>query len=163
MAGSSMPDGLRCGRPTLRLLGRLAALLLLGFWTQAAATGTPTRPDSAAAGRRLFLGESSLQGAIAGHPEPLPVGAASCANCHQGDAGSGSGRSFAPRLDRLGLTEPAARRGGPPTAFSSGSFCRVLRTGVDPAYILITRQMPRYTISDDQCLGLWRYLMETGH
>ena len=37
----------------------------------------------------------------------------------------------------------------------------MLRTGVDPAYVLITRQMPRYTLSDDQCLGLWRYLTET--
>ena len=61
------------------------------------------------------------------------------------------------------MTEPVARRGGPPTAFSSGSLCRMLRTGVDPAYILITRQMPRYTLNDDQCLGIWRYLMETGH
>jgi hypothetical protein len=37
-----------------------------------------------------------------------------------------------------------------------------LRTGVDPAYILITRRMPRYTIEDAQCIDLWQYLMEQG-
>jgi len=37
----------------------------------------------------------------------------------------------------------------------------MLRTGVDPVYVVISRQMPRYTLSDDQCLDLWRYLMET--
>ncbi len=52
------------------------------------------------------------------------------------------------------------RRGGPPSLFSQASFCRMLRTGVDPAYIVITRRMPRYTLSDEQCLGLWHYLME---
>ena len=37
----------------------------------------------------------------------------------------------------------------------------MLRTGVDPASIVITRQMPRYTLDDNQCLNLWRYLTET--
>lgn len=59
------------------------------------------------------------------------------------------------------MTEFHSRRGGPPSLFSTTSFCRILRTGVDPVYVVISRQMPRYTLSDDQCLDLWRYLMET--
>jgi hypothetical protein len=36
----------------------------------------------------------------------------------------------------------------------------LLRTGVDPAYIVISRKMPRYVLDDEQCLDLWHYLLE---
>lgn len=108
----------------------------------------------------MFFGDAALQGGIVGHSEALPPRLVACANCHVGAAGLGAA-SFGPRLDGPRLTEMRGRRGGPPSAFSPASFCRMLRTGVDPASILITRQMPRYTLNDDQCLGLWRYLTET--
>ncbi len=116
---------------------------------------------SAATGRRMFFGGASLQGAILGHPEALPPRLAACANCHVGAAGGLGAASFGPRLDGPRLTEMRVRRGGPPSAFSPASFCRMLRTGVDPASVLITRQMPRYALNDNQCLGLWRFLTET--
>lgn len=149
---------------TWRCLNWTVGVLLLGCFLQTAAAGTSANPDSSAAtGRRMFFGEDTLQAAIAGHAESLPPRMVSCSNCHLGEAGLGAGRSFAPLLDRQGMTELVARRGGPPSAFSLASFCRTLRTGVDPAYILITRRMPRYAISDDQCLDLWHYVMGTSH
>ncbi len=149
---------------TWRIVRRIAGVLLLGCLLEAGAAGASTNPeDSVSTGRSMFLGDSPLQGAIASHAELLPPRAVSCANCHLGTAGLGSGASFAPVLNRSGMTQPRGRRGGPPSVFSSASFCRMLRTGVDPAFILITRQMPRYTLSDDQCQDLWRYLMEANN
>jgi hypothetical protein len=110
-------------------------------------------------GRGLFFGETPLRGIVQGHERPMPPKLVGCANCHVPDLTSGVS-SAAPRLDRSSLTESRRRRGGPPSQFTPVSFCRLLRTGVDPAYILITRQMPRYTLDDGQCLELWQYLME---
>jgi len=143
-----------------KFAGRVVGVVLLGCVLQAGTAHASMSPDSSvSAGRRMFLGESPLQGAIASHAELLPARMVSCANCHLG-AGPGSGASFAPVLNRAGMTQMRGRRGGPPSVFALASFCRMLRTGVDPAFILITRQMPRYTLSDDQCQDLWRYLME---
>jgi hypothetical protein len=111
------------------------------------------------AGQRMFSGEMPLQGTIFGHDRPSPAELVSCANCHMAGSPPASGEAFGPRLDRSTLTEARSRRGGPPSHFSATSFCRLLRTGVDPAYIVITRQMPRYELSDDQCLYLWQYLV----
>jgi hypothetical protein len=118
---------------------------------------------SSSSGRALFFGETPLRGIIQGHERPLPSELVRCANCHVPDSRATSGVSkAAPRLDRPRLTEFRRRRGGPPSQFTPVSFCRLLRTGVDPAYILITRQMPRYTLEDRQCFDLWQYLMEQG-
>lgn len=136
-------------------------VLSLSCLPRAEAAGASAPPlGSAATGRSMFFGGGPLQGAILGHPEALPQQLAACANCHTGAVGPKSA-SFGPRLDGSRMTEMRGRRGGPPSAFTPASFCRMLRTGVDPASILITRQMPRYTLDDNQCLGLWRYLMET--
>jgi hypothetical protein len=116
--------------------------------------------DAGAAGCHMFFGETPLQGAIVEHDRPLPPGVVACANCHLGDTRSTSDGSFAPSLSRSILTELRRRRGGPPSQFSVASFCRLLRTGVDPAYIVISRKMPRYVLDDEQCLDLWHYLLE---
>ncbi len=142
------------------LLGAMMGVLALSglVWAEAA-RASALADASAATGRRMFFGDASLQGAIVGHPEALPPRLVACANCHGGGTGPGAA-SFGPRLEGPRMTEMHGRRGGPPSAFSPASFCRMLRTGVDPASILITRQMPRYTLNDNQCLGLWRYLTE---
>jgi hypothetical protein len=117
--------------------------------------------SSISAGRRLFFGELPLVGAIVGHRQPLPAEVTVCANCHTGDSVPASGRSSGPPpLSRLSLSELRKRRGGPPSQFSEASFCRLLRTGIDPAYIVIARRMPRYIVSEEQCQNLWDYLME---
>lgn len=149
------------GRAAWTLLGLMLGVLSLSclLRTEAARASAPA-PGSAVTGRGMFFGDGPLQGAIVGHPEALPPRLAACANCHTRAAGV-EAASFGPRLDGPRMTEMRGRRGGPPSAFTPTSFCRMLRTGVDPASILITRQMPRYTLDDNQCLGLWRYLMET--
>lgn len=141
---------------------RVIGALILGLLLRSEAVSAPANADSSASnGHGMFFGGGALHGTILGHSEALPPRVASCANCHLDDAGLSSSKSFAPTLSRHTMTELRSRRGGPPSLFSPPSFCRTLRTGVDPVYVLITRQMPRYTLSDDQCLGLWRYLMET--
>jgi hypothetical protein len=122
----------------------------------------------AAQGARAFDGRSPLVGRIEGHSAPLPGAALACANCHLPSARpagasdtagpTGQAASFAPVLDRASLTSRVARRGGPPSRFDERSFCRLLRTGEDPAGVLLPRAMPRYSIDDDDCRRLWRYV-----
>jgi hypothetical protein len=119
--------------------------------------------SSGTAGCRMFFGETPLQGAIVEHDRPLPPEVVACANCHSGDTRSTSGEALAPLLSRSMLIELRRRRSGPPSQFSAASFCRLLRTGVDPAYIVISRKMPRYVLDDEQCLDLWQYLLEQGN
>src|ERR1700745_1121071 len=96
---------------------------------------------SSSSGRALFFGETPLRGIIQGHDRPLPAELVRCANCHLPDSRSTLGVATArPCLNPSPLTEFRRRRGGPPSQFSPASFCRLLRTGIDPAYILITRQ-----------------------
>ena len=114
-------------------------------------------------GLQLYAGAAPLQGTITGHAAPLPPGAARCINCHAlGTAGpalaASAPSSFGPLLTRARLTQRTARRGGPPSAYDETSFCRLLRTGIDPAWVLIPRDMPRYELADADCRGLWLYL-----
>ena len=142
------------------VLGAVMGVLALSglAWTEAA-RASAAADASAATGRRMFFGDAALHGALNGQHEALPPRLVACANCHEGAAGPGKA-SFGPRLDGPRLTEMRGRRGGPPSAFSPTSFCRMLRTGIDPASVVITRQMPRYALDDNQCLGLWHYLTE---
>jgi hypothetical protein len=39
----------------------------------------------------------------------------------------------------------------------------LLRRGVDPAFVMISVEMPRYTIDDADCKALWRYVTGGGH
>jgi len=58
------------------------------------------------------------------------------------------------------LREVLPRRGGPPVAYEQASFCRTLRTGVDPSHIVLPRTMPRFEADDTQCAALWDYLTQ---
>jgi hypothetical protein len=107
------------------------------------------------------FGETPLQGTIVGHERPLPAALVACANCHPAGSRAALKTAIGPRLDKS-TTDTGRRRGGPPSRFTSTTFCRLLRTGVDPAYIVISRQMPRYDLRDDQCFSLWQYLVGLG-
>jgi hypothetical protein len=85
---------------------------------------------------------------------PLPDVAWKCSNCHEVNAGN----RYARPLDRSSLTTPQLRRGGPPSRYDAQSLCALLRTGIDPAQIMIDTTMPRYALSDAQCMQLWQYL-----
>ncbi len=128
-----------------------------------------TAQAQAQRGHDLFTGAAPLVGQIAGHTRALPPQSVRCINCHapgsavplSGSAPASalaSATSFGPLLTRRHLTTAIERRGGPPSRYDAAAFCRLLRDGVDPAYVLIQRAMPRYTVSDADCRALWTLL-----
>jgi len=113
-------------------------------------------------GQSLFVGTIDLQGRIYTHTADLPPAVVRCSNCHAVADGADVPRSLAPRLTRNLLVLPHARRGGPPSNYSRAGFCTLLRSGVDPAFVMISVEMPRYTIDETDCGALWRYLTGSG-
>jgi hypothetical protein len=110
-------------------------------------------------GRRLFAGEPPIPGRIVGHRDALPAAASRCTNCHSAGVGVGATTTtFGPALDARVLTGKVARRGGPPSAYDVNSLCRLLREGVDPAWVVLKPAMPRYEVSAAQCAALWAFL-----
>lgn len=110
-------------------------------------------------GDALFHGKFPLSGRIRGHEESLPPETVRCSNCHEAANSVSVSRVAPPRIDRLLLLEPRQRRGGPPSSYDQKAFCKLLRTGIDPAYIVIAREMPTYAVDDQQCASLWKYLL----
>lgn len=134
--------------------------------SSALAAGTAGAAERAR-GQALFVGAEPLRGTIHGHQNALPAHAARCVNCHAPGSSSATlqpasaapaNTSFAPLLTATYLLGPIARRGGPPSAYDEATFCRALRTGIDPAYVIVSRSMPRYTLSDADCGALWQHL-----
>jgi hypothetical protein len=113
-------------------------------------------------GQALFSGSIELHGRIYTHAADMPPNVVRCSNCHALAEGPDVPRSPAPRLTHNLLLLPQPRRGGPPTTYSRDSFCTLLRRGVDPAFVMISVQMPRYTMDDEGCKALWRYLIGSG-
>ncbi len=153
-----MSTNARAGRAAI-----LAALLLAAGVLAGCDGGDAAR---AAQGERLYDGRSPLAGRIHGHAQPLPPVALACTNCHGGaqarpaaEVRVARAAAAGPELDRTSLTSVQPRRGGPATRFELATFCRLLRTGEDPAHVLLPRVMPRYEISDEQCAALWSHLI----
>jgi hypothetical protein len=117
-------------------------------------------------GRQLYSGELPLVGRITGHSTDLPPSALRCINCHAAGTaapaspGAAAAASFGPALNGDMLIRPTPRRGGPPSRYDEQALCKLLSTGVDPAYIIIPRNMPRYTLSAADCHALWSYLSQ---
>jgi hypothetical protein len=140
--------------------------LLLAAMALGPAVAAPA--EALARGRELFAGTAALRGTITGHASALPPAGARCVNCHASGpattsaSAASAAASYGPPLTRQRLTEPLPRRGGPPSRYDQATFCRLLRTGIDPAYVLITRSMPRYELPDADCQALWLHLTEPG-
>lgn len=132
-----------------RLALSLAALVAAGLAVALAIWGWPI-----VRGYQLFHGHGTLQAKILGGVT-LPAAASSCVNCHDGQV-SGGPRTIA-RLDRASLSTPRTPRGGLPVVYDEASFCRLLRDGIDPASVLVSRLMPRFEISDADCAALFAY------
>lgn len=124
------------------LLTSLAAAALAGDWL--------VRSD----GAELFDGRRPLVARIAGHDEALPPLASRCANCHTGPQAVGG------ELTGATLASERARRGGPPSRYDAARLCRVLREGIDPAHVVVAKEMPRYAIADGACAALWAHLSQ---
>jgi hypothetical protein len=123
-------------------------------------------PPELERGRQLYFGEVPLVGRVTGHTTDLPPNALRCINCHAAGTappaapGAAASASFGPALNAEVLTRQIPRRGGPPSRYDDASLCKLLTTGIDPAYIIIPRNMPRYTLSAADCRALWSYLTQ---
>ncbi len=133
---------------------RLSVFLGMGLMVLAAQA-----PNSSRRGRALFHGKEVLTGKIRGHNEGLPAEALRCFNCHEAASASLT-RVSAPHLDSSFLLQNRQRRGGPPSHYDVASFCKLLHTGADPAFIVIARAMPVYELNEEQCNSLWAFLTE---
>jgi hypothetical protein len=146
-----------------------AGICLIGIWmlSAAAQAQTPSVQTASAQeeylrGEALFSGIIDLHGRMYTHVADMPPAVVRCSNCHAVADGPGVARSLAPRLTHNLLLLRRARRGGPPTNYNRDDFCTLLRRGVDPGFVMISVEMPRYTIDDVNCRALWRYLIESG-
>lgn len=101
-----------------------------------------------------------LRGRLNGHTIDLPAAATRCINCHAGVATTDAlgAAAFATPLHAGTLLHAMSRRGGPPSTYDAASLCRVLRDGIDPAFVIVDQAMPRYPASDAQCAALWTWL-----
>jgi mono/diheme cytochrome c family protein len=142
-------------RPVLLLATALVAALAYGAWSRSPGA-------HAARGARLFDGREALDATLADHAIALPSGSVRCSQCHTGPGGTppGGAPSPGPRLDRASLRDALPRRGGPPAAYELATFCRTVRTGIDPSHVVLPRSMPRFTIDDARCEALWTYLTQ---
>ena len=131
---------------------RLALVLLLMLAAGVAARQWRLHLD-VQRGHTLYR-EGVLRARLAGDDSALPGLATRCSNCHEPNAQG----AFAPVLNAATLTQAQARRGGPPSHYDEASLCKLLREGIDPAWVQIPRVMPRYEIDDQDCKALWRYL-----
>ena len=115
-------------------------------------------PPPAATGEAIY---QQAQGAVARvNGEDVMASAARCVNCH-GEVGEGrrEGALVVAPLHRSALSESRERRGGPPSRYSRETFCQSLRTGIDPAGVVLDAAMPRYDLSSQSCGSLWDFLM----
>lgn len=112
-------------------------------------------------GERVYLGEADVSGHMVGHTTNLPRMALKCVNCHAKDASVQKDKTgFAPPLSGAHLLHEKSRRGGPPSKYDLPGFCKLLREGIDPAFVVIDNAMPRYKLSLVDCESLWLYVKQ---
>lgn len=114
-----------------------------------AVTGSAQTPTPLQRGEALFFGKVPMQGKPRDHQSPFPAEVVRCANCHAA--------ATLPLGGDL-LTASRQRRGGPPSAYDETKFCKLLRTGIDPAYVMVDHAMPIYDLPDSDCAALWTYV-----
>lgn len=143
--------GVKFATSRRRLLLLLALLLAAGLAVQ------QWRAHRSFERGQLIYQQGLPSAHLAGDESTLPGLATRCVNCHEA-SGTAPG-AFAPALNANALTSLHARRGGPPSRYDHDSLCKLLREGVDPAWVQIPRAMPRYHLTDEDCASLWRYLV----
>ena len=111
-------------------------------------------------GKQIYLGGETVIGKIDGHISSLPPSLVKCVSCHTFARQSKLEVESAPPLNRSSLLDPHARRGGPGFSYDKTNFCKTVRTGIDPQYVVLSRTMPRFEISEAQCSALWTYLTD---
>lgn len=136
----------------------LRPLLLLGAVLSATA-GSARANDRAAA---IFTEGRYVQATLRGDEQALQADTMRCRNCHEGAgqrlADARRAAESGPPLTPATLLAARSRRGGPPSRYDLGSFCRLLGQGVDPADVVVRRTMPIYRIEPNDCKALWTLL-----
>ena len=129
---------------------------MAGTNTRSVFDGAPALPPDAE-GHAIYHRAQGVVARVNG--ETVMAGAARCANCH-GEVGEGrrEGALVAAPLHREALSTRHSRRGGPPSRYSQETFCQSLRTGIDPAGVVLDAAMPRYALSGSSCDSLWRFV-----
>ncbi|MFZ6689685.1 hypothetical protein ACO0K0_18235 [Undibacterium sp. SXout11W] len=112
-------------------------------------------------GENLFYGREALKGTLYLHNRSLDTSFVRCMNCHrfQDEQKTSNKSDFGPEIGAHFLLTKNSLRGGPARAYEADSFCQMLRTGMDPSQIMMRTDMPRYSVSDDDCHALWRFLL----
>jgi hypothetical protein len=145
-------------RSSLFFLGVVSVMSLALSSNEAVADGLGKR------GENLFDGSIQLTGRLHGGDQLNPSDSR-CSNCHLPSSSPfNSGKLQQPRGGEIRgahLLQLTSRRGGPPFRYDLSSFCNLLRNGVDPIDVFVPALMPRYEISNDDCLALWTYLGDT--
>lgn len=136
----------------------LFVFALASIYNSAAVAAAPAKSSDEKRGERIFHGKEVLKGSLSGHTDKLAPQMSRCVNCHTHAKPANKGIKFAPVLTPAWLLEKQARRGGPAYAYNRDSFCKTLRTGIDPEYVVLGRTMPRFELDDAQCNALWTYL-----
>ena len=118
------------------------------------------RAGESTSGESIYRGSKSIKGRMAGSEDYLAPAATRCANCH-GANGRGVAEAGVSGADIRGATlrNSTPRRGGPPAAYTLESFRTALRSGHDPAGVVLARAMPRYEISASDSAALWGFLL----
>ena len=115
------------------------------------------RREASSEGAALFEGRPPLVARLSGQSTALPPATARCSNCHARESGVDA-KGFGPDVFGEALTASRSRRAGPASRFDAASFCKLLRTGVDAADVIIAHEMPRYEVSEAQCAALWTHV-----
>jgi hypothetical protein len=115
----------------------------------------------AKSGNDFFYGHKPLTARLHGETETLAPSATVCANCHipsESPIADLSGQAIGGDIRNKALLKRRSRRGGPEASYDANSFCRALRTGIDPVMISLPQKMPRYAVDDETCLAIWKYI-----
>jgi hypothetical protein len=137
------------------------SVLVLGVLVAAGLARPAAGEETASRGLSLFRGELPLAGRLYTQSEDMPDAVTRCANCHALGTAQPVANSTAPRLDATYLVVARTRRGVPRIAYDAAAFCALLRTGIDPAHVLISVEMPRYALGDTDCKALWQAITDS--
>ena len=143
--------------PVVVAVAACVAMLLAGQALAAPAASAASVP-APERGKRIFHGLDAVPATVQQHGTLLPAHVSRCINCHSAYTPSGAWPGNAQYLSATTLSSKISRRGGPAYRYDQPTFCATIRTGVDPAAIMLEAKMPRYRMSDAQCADLWFYL-----
>ena len=139
------------------------AVALIAFTPALTPLGAASAEPRASRGELLYRGRIVLKARMANSVDDLAPVATRCSNCHGPDArGVAEAGVNGSSIRGASLTRSQSRRGGPASAYTAATFRDALRSGHDPAGVLLARAMPRYAIPDSDCAALWEYLLSLG-